>query len=45
MAGTPFSCAIGVAYKDVNNDFNKMCLQADKAMYEDKKIMKRDKVV
>ena len=45
MAGTPFSCAIGVAYKDVNNDFNKMCLKADKAMYEDKKIMKRDKVV
>ncbi|MDE6024055.1 MAG: GGDEF domain-containing protein [Lachnospiraceae bacterium] len=37
---TPFSCAIGVAYNDEQIDFNKLCSQADKDMYEDKQQMK-----
>ena len=38
---TAFSCAIGVAYCDEQTDFNKLCSQADKFMYEDKKQMKQ----
>lgn len=45
MAGTPFSCAIGVAYRDENSDLNKMCLQADQAMYEDKMRMKHNSII
>lgn len=37
---TPYSCAIGVAYCDGAEDFNKLCSRADKSMYEDKKRMK-----
>lgn len=40
---TPFSCAIGVAYNDEQIDFNKLCSQADKDMYEDKQQMKHTK--
>ncbi|MBQ1171072.1 MAG: GGDEF domain-containing protein [Lachnospiraceae bacterium] len=40
IAKTPFSCAIGVVYQDGDMDCNEMCLQADKAMYEDKIKMK-----
>ena len=40
---TPFSCAIGVAYNDEQTDFNKLCSQADKSMYEDKRQMKDTK--
>lgn len=41
IAKTPFSCAVGVAYQDGDMDCNEMCLQADKAMYEDKAQMKK----
>ena len=43
VSQTPFSCAIGVAYNDEQTDFNKLCSQADKFMYEDKKQMKDTK--
>lgn len=39
-ARTPYSCAVGMAYKDCNQDFNKLCFQADQAMYTDKISMK-----
>ena len=41
VSQTAFSCAIGVAYSDDQTDFNKLCSQADKFMYEDKKLMKQ----
>ena len=40
VSQTSFSCAIGVAYNDEQTDFNKLCSQADKLMYEDKEQMK-----
>lgn len=43
VSQTPFSCAIGVAYNEGQADFNKLCSQADKLMYEDKKQMKHTK--
>ena len=43
VSQTAFSCAIGVAYSDEQTDFNKLCSQADKDMYEDKQQMKQRK--
>lgn len=40
IAKTPYSCAIGMAYSECQKDFDKLCSQADKAMYEDKFHMK-----
>lgn len=40
MAKTPYSCAIGVAYKGAGNQFDQLCDLADKIMYADKKKMK-----
>lgn len=42
MAKTPFSCAIGMAYNDCQEDFDKLCSLADKAMYDDKFQMKQN---
>lgn len=40
VAKTPYSCAIGMAYSEWQKDFDRLCSQADKAMYEDKFQMK-----
>ena len=37
MEKTPFSCAIGMAYRDEGQAFDKLCLEADQKMYCDKK--------
>ena len=37
LAPTPYSCAIGMAYRDRDQEFNQLCLQADSEMYEDKR--------
>ena len=37
---TPYSCAIGMAYKDSSMSFDSLCSRADKEMYEDKFRMK-----
>lgn len=45
ISKTPFSCAIGVVHQDGDMDCNAMCLQADKAMYEDKLRMKESREI
>lgn len=40
VAKTPFSCAVGAAYREAGDDFSKLCVRADQLMYEDKKAMK-----
>lgn len=40
MANTPFSCSIGLAYNNLQEDFNELCSRADNAMYQDKSHMK-----
>lgn len=40
VSKTPYSCAIGMAYNECQKDFDKLCSQADQAMYEDKFKMK-----
>lgn len=39
-AKTPYSCAIGMAYLEGEQEFDKLCSQADQEMYEDKFRMK-----
>jgi len=36
MKQTPYTCAIGVAYADVQRSFKTICTIADEAMYADK---------
>ncbi|MBR6696751.1 MAG: GGDEF domain-containing protein [Lachnospiraceae bacterium] len=40
MSKTEYSCAVGIAMKTVDKTFNAMCIEADRAMYEDKSVMK-----
>ena len=40
MAKTPFSCAIGTAFWEKDDNFTALCARADQSMYEDKKKMK-----
>ncbi len=42
MAQTPYSCAVGVAFFDSDNNFETICNKADTAMYEDKIKMKKE---
>lgn len=42
MAKTNYSCAIGLAMANGSNDFDALCVEADKAMYLDKVKMKRE---
>lgn len=37
---TPYACAIGVAYRDAEEDFQALCARADQQMYENKSKMK-----
>lgn len=41
VSKTPYSCAIGIAYNENQIDFDKLCSEADKAMYEDKFNIKK----
>ena len=41
MAKTPYTCAIGMAYMDVVQNFVKLCKDADEAMYIDKAEVKK----
>lgn len=36
MVKTPYTCALGMAYMDVEQSFEKLCAKADEAMYVDK---------
>ena len=40
VAKTPFSCAIGMAYREENEEVGRLCSRADQAMYEEKRNMK-----
>lgn len=40
---TPYSCAIGVAYRRPDESFQKLCSRADQQMYENKFLMKQEK--
>ena len=40
MASTPYSCAIGLAYYHVGDDFDKICAEADAMMYKNKRAFK-----
>lgn len=40
MANTPYSCAIGIAHYCAGDDFDKVCREADAAMYRNKSEMK-----
>ena len=40
MSKTPYSCAIGVAYNTELESIEELCIRSDKAMYEDKRMMK-----
>lgn len=42
MAKTKYSCAIGLAMVNGRSDFNEVCAEADKVMYHDKMMMKRE---
>lgn len=37
---TPYSCAIGIAYYEVGDDFETVCAEADAMMYKNKRAMK-----
>ena len=39
---TPYSCAIGMAYKDQGQNLQELCSQADREMYRDKARMKQE---
>ena len=38
---TPYNCAIGVAYREAEENFQELCSRADQQMYENKARMKR----
>ena len=42
MAETKYSCAIGMAMVNGRRDMDAVCADADKAMYQDKLLMKRE---
>ncbi|MBQ4283686.1 MAG: GGDEF domain-containing protein [Lachnospira sp.] len=44
MANTDYRCAVGVAMKVPGMNFDMMCIEADKAMYQDKIAMKKEAV-
>lgn len=44
MGKTPYTCAIGMAYVDVVGNFEKLCAEADQAMYVNKAEMKKKAV-
>ncbi|MDD6572995.1 MAG: GGDEF domain-containing protein [Thermoflexaceae bacterium] len=41
MAKTEYRCAIGMAYMDMEHNFEKLCMDADEAMYRDKEEGKK----
>ncbi|MCI7190240.1 MAG: hypothetical protein MR998_06345 [Lachnospiraceae bacterium] len=41
VAKTPYSCAVGMAFNDCDQNFTKFCSLADQAMYSDKIAMKK----
>ena len=41
MAKTEYRCAVGMAYMDKGNNFEKLCMEADEAMYRDKEEGKK----
>lgn len=45
MASTPYSCAIGLAYYHVGDDFDKICAEADAMMYVNKWAFKMSEKV
>ena len=45
MEQTPYSCAVGMAYSAVSENFQKLCSEADENMYTDKMRMKKEMVL